>query len=474
MRNENEISDNWYSSEQEYVDSSDTEEFADSFELNDPISESVMDDEFYDDEYDEEQSGGSIVHTIVYMMIVLAFSIGIAILLWFAADDVLALTKADNEVTIVIGENDTLMDVAENLQSNGLINYKYLFVIYGKFSHAEQKFSAGTFELNQMFDYHALVNGLSANSETRKTVTLTFPEGYSLDQIINMLSENDVCTEEELKEVCANYEFDYEFLQGIPYGEYNRLEGYMFPDTYEFYVGDTPERVVNKFLSNFNNKVTEIMIGAIDSLNQDLRSRMEAEGSYSTEEIDAAMMDLSKIITLASLIEKEAGSDAERPTIASVIYNRLTSRVHELLQIDATVEYALGEYKPVLTDSDLAYDSPYNTYKYKGLPPGPIANPGLSSIMAAIYPESSDYYFYALNSSGTHEFFYTYIEQQEFISESALQDTETEAAPEETTEESTETEADSTETENGGVAVEPFYQQTITNEDGEEETINVQ
>jgi UPF0755 protein len=130
------------------------------------------------------------------------------------------------------------------------------------------------------------------------------------------------------------------------------------------------------------------------------------------------------------------------------------------LQIDATVEYALGEHKTELTANDLAVDSPYNTYKYKGLPPGPIANPGISSIMAAIYPDDTDYFFYALNDNGTHDFFYTYMEQQDFLN-GVTSEEEEEEAPVETTATTDEDE-------------EPFYQEIITDEDGTEETVNVQ
>jgi UPF0755 protein len=172
------------------------------------------------------------------------------------------------------------------------------------------------------------------------------------------------------------------------------------------------------------------------------------------------MMDIYDILTVASLIEKEAGSDSERSMISSVIYNRLTTRVHELLQIDATVEYALGEHKTELTANDLAVDSPYNTYKYKGLPPGPIANPGLSSIMAAIHPDDTEYFFYALNDSGTHNFFNTYMEQQDFLN-GVTSEEEEEETPTETTATTDEDE-------------EPFYTEIITDEDGTEETINVQ
>lgn len=424
----------------------------------------VYEDEYYDDyddDYYEEQRPKSLGRTIGYMVAVLLLSVAIAVVMWFAADDVLALTKPDNAITITISEEDTLEDVAQNLKDHGLVNYKYLFILYGKFSHAENKIGTGTFELNQMFDYHALVNGLASSSETRQTVTLTFPEGYSVDQIFAMLAENGVCTQEELEDVAANYDFEIDFIEDIPYGEANRLEGFLFPDTYEFYVDDEPVRVINKLLSNFENKFTEEMLADIDSLNQDIRMRMEDEGSFTEEEIENAMMTPYKIVTVASLIEKEAGSDGERVTISSVIYNRLTTRVHELLQIDATVEYALGEHKEVLTANDLAVENPYNTYKNKGLPPGPIANPGLSSIMAAIHPQDTDYFFYALNDTGNHSFFNTYMEQQDFLNgvtsedEADADDGEEAAAPENYDEE-------------------PYYTQTVVNEDGTEEEVHAQ
>jgi len=144
-------------------------------------------------------------------------------------------------------------------------------------------------------------------------------------------------------------------------------------------------------------------------------------------------MDMGKIVTLASLIEKEAGSESERSLIASVIYNRLTTHVHELLQVDATVEYVLGEdHEGPLTEADLEVESPYNTYLNKGLPPGPIANPGLASLMAAIYPKDTDFFFYALSEDGDHEFFETYMDQQDYLMGIITEAPEPEPEPEPT------------------------------------------
>ncbi len=461
-----------------YEDSQPQEEGAE-YDGDEYYDDEYYDDEYYDEDYDgdydenyddalAEKKPRSLKHTIIYMLVVLGLSLALAVAMWFAADDVLALTKSDNVVTVTIQDSDTLEDVAQNLKDHGLVRYKFLFILYGKFSHAEEKFSAGTFELNQLFDYHALVNGLASSSEARKTVTLTFPEGYSCDQIFSMLADNDVCTLEDLEDTAANYEFDFDFLQDLSYGDQNRLEGYLFPDTYDFYVDDNPVRVINKMLANFDSKFTETMKADIDTLNESIRTRMENEGSFSDEEIDNAMMDVRKIITVASLIEKEAGGDQERSLISSVIYNRLNTRVHELLQIDATVEYALGEHKTELTANDLAVDNPYNTYKNKGLPPGPIANPGIASIMAAIHPDNTDYYFYALNDTGTHTFFETYMDQQDFLNGVTSDSADDAATDENQTDDETANNDDATDDE------EPYYQETIVNEDGEEETVDAQ
>ena len=450
--------------ETDYADGSEPEEYYDYSEepYYDDYDEEY-DDEYYDgydqeygDEFDDEYETRpkTLGRTVLYMIIILLISLVFAIALWFAADDVLALTKPDNEITITVSEGDTLEDVAQNLKDHGLVNYKFLFVLYGKFSHAEEKISTGTFNLNQMFDYHALVNGMVATGSTRQTITLTFPEGFSMGQMFAMLEENGVCDVAALEETAANYTFEYDFLLDIPYGDKNRLEGFLFPDTYEFYLDDDAPRVIKKLLNNFNSKFTDDMLADIESLNQDIRRQMEEEGSFSESEIQDAMMNPYKIITVASLIEKEAGTDSERGLISSVIYNRLTTRVHELLQIDATVEYALGEHKSVLTQSDLSVDSPYNTYLYEGLPPGPIANPGISSIMAAIYPEDSEYFFYVLNDNGSHDFFATYMEQQDFLNakNGHPDEVEPEVSEEPATEESV-----------------PMIEPPVENPDGEEE-----
>ena len=363
---------------------------------------------------------------LIYVACVLLASFVLAVFAWKCADDVCALTKPDRNVTITVAATDSVKTVTKTLRENELIEYPWLFRFYCWFSHAGDKIEPGTYTLNNRYDYHALVNGMISTSANRATAKITVPEGYDCDQIFDLLAQKGVCTKEALENAAANDKFDYSFLSGIEYGEKNRLEGYLFPDTYEFFVGDDPDKVLDKFLKNFSKKFDSEMLAAIDSLNTSLRAKMEAAG-FSEQEIEDSMMNEYKIVTVASLIEKESASSSESTTISSVIYNRLCSKTYPLLEIDATVLYALGEHKATLTAADLMVDSPYNTRKYPGLPIGPISNPGISSLKAALYPEDTSYYFYALDKTGKHHFSETYEEHQKFL-DSLENGTETETA----------------------------------------------
>lgn len=356
------------------------------------------------------------VKVLLYVCCVLAASVLLAVGAWKCADDVLALTKLDRTVTFTVSEGESIASVAGRLKEEGLVEYEWLFKFYCWFSHAERKIEPGTYELNNLYDYHALVNGMIATSTDRATVTVTVPEGYECKDIFQLLAENGVCTVDELEQTAANYQFDYAFLRGLEYGSKTRLEGYLFPDTYEFYVNDKPENVIDKFLRNFDNKLTDQMYEDVAALNDRLREKMQASGFTDTE-IANAELTMHDVIIVASLVEKETAKTSESATIASVIYNRLCSKLYPCLQIDATIQYALGERKEVLSDADKYVISPYNTYTNAGLPAGPIANPGINSIRAALYPADTDYYFYALGTDGVHHFSTTYYEHQDFLAE---------------------------------------------------------
>lgn len=318
---------------------------------------------------------------VLYAVFIICICLLLASLLWLAATDVLGLGNEDQRVQVTIPEDFTIDSVADTLYKDGLIKYKFLFKLYANFSHASEKITAGTsFELNKNYDYRALVNGMNIHGGKRVEIDVTIPEGYTLKQIFELFAANRVCTEDELWETAANYDFKYDFLDASTLGDKHRLEGFLFPDTYKFYVGDSPSNAITKMLTNFNKK-------------------FKAEYVTRAEELGYSIHD---IVTIAAMIEKEAGADSERDLIASVIYNRLKSKSFPHLQIDATIYYAIAETGEAFSTD---VDSPFNTYQVKGLPAGPIANPGVNSIRAALYPQSTKYYFYALNKSGTHNFF---------------------------------------------------------------------
>ena len=293
------------------------------------------------------------LRVLLYVCCVLAASILLAVFAWKCADEVCALTAEDQVVTVTVPENATMSQVTDILMEKGLIHYRWLFSLYCMISGAESKIDPGTYELNAIYDYHALINGMIETAENRATVEVTIPEGFEADDIFALLEEKQVCSAAELQEAAANYQFDYDFLKDLEYGDYRRLEGYLFPDTYEFYMDDAPENVLGKFLRNFDNKITDEMYAALEELNTDLRTKMQ-QGGFSEAEIAAAELTFHDVIIVASLVEKETYRSSESGLIASVIYNRLCSKTYPCLNIDATIQYVLPERKEVLTNADKA------------------------------------------------------------------------------------------------------------------------
>lgn len=351
--------------------------------------------------------------TFIYVASVLLASMLLAFFAWLCVDDVCAFTRHEKIVAVTVEEGDGVNQVADTLKEAGLIRYKWLFKLYCSAANASRKIVPGTYELNAIYDYHALVNGMAASGR-RATVGVTIPEGYECKEIFELLESKGVCTAEQLWNAAANEEFEYAFLDGSVLGDRNRLEGCLFPDTYEFYVDDEPRNVLNKFLRNLDGKLTEELWDELDALNADLRAR-KANAGFTQEEIAEGELSMYEILNVASLIEREAAKGTEAGTIASVIYNRLCSKAYPCLNIDATIQYALPERKEVLSDADKLIDSPYNTYKYAGLPAGAIANPGMTSIRGALYPQETDYYFYALGNDGMHVFTRNYDEHLAFL-----------------------------------------------------------
>lgn len=343
-----------------------------------------------------------ILSTIIWIVLILAIGTAIGRTLWLCAADVLALGKTGQEVTITVDQDDDMDDVADKLQKAGMIRYPGLFKKFAKLTGKGDGIKVGsiTFSEETVYDYNALINAMSYKGNSTITVEVMIPEGYSCAQIYALLEEKGVCTVAELENYAAEGELDgYWFLEGVPRGHKYCLEGFMFPDTYEFYMDDDPRRVLEKFLDDFEYRFTNRMVDKFVALNNET----------------GLNLTLYEVIIVASIVEKEKSADLEGYSIASVFYNRLVNAsTYPYLNSDATILYATDYYNAgeLVTDAQINA-SPYNTYTQTGLPPTPIGNPGLSSLDAALDPEDTDYFYFILDrQAGYHRFSKTLAEHE--------------------------------------------------------------
>ena len=339
----------------------------------------------------------------IYVAAVLLGSMLLAGLGWILANDMCALDKGDETYSVTIEEGDGIFTIASKLKKAGLIRLSGFFVLYEIISGAKDDIDPGTYELNTSMDYRSLVHNMydpeAERREQEGLVLITIPEGYSVLQIVDLLAENGIATKEELVDAVSNFDFgeEYPFIDNSLNGQINRMEGYLFPDTYEFSKKKSAVYAIDTLLTNFNNRVSGDLLAQIE------------ESDYS----------LKEIITLASIIEKEViGDYEERANISSVFHNRMersNSETGNLLQSDATIHYAIRLMGLEESDFSTSLDSPYNTYIHGGLPKGPICNPSLASIRAAVNPNDTNYYYFAYGKDGVSHFFRTYNEHLAFI-----------------------------------------------------------
>lgn len=327
---------------------------------------------------------------------------------WLLFNDLCSLNKDYVEVTITVEEGDSVGDVAKKLKEAGLINYRGFFKFCGIFFHAGKTIDPGEWKLNSDMDYRSLIQNMH-DYELDKVnedgwIKVVIPEGKTVNEIIDILTEAGISTREELEDACANFEFQsYSFLKEDMLGKVNRMEGFLFPTTQAFDPEKTAVYDIDTMLTNF-----------VSQFDDELMADINASG-YS----------LYEIVTMASIIEKEGiGDETERKNIASVLYNRMDTTDRETygyLQLDTTIYYALSLEGKDKTAFDKEMDSPYNTYKYPGLPVGPICCPGMESIRAAVYPNETDYYYFAAGKDGVNHFFKTYNEHLAFINSDMYQ-----------------------------------------------------
>lgn len=344
----------------------------------------------------------------LYLICVVLASCLLASVGWLLFNDLCSLNKDYVEVKLTVEEDDSVGDVAKKLKDAGLINYRGFFQLCSVFLHGAKTIDPGEYDLNSDMDYRSLIQNMH-DYELDKVndegwIKVVIPEGKTVNEIIDILTEAGISTREELEDACANFEFQsYSFLQEDMLGQVNRMEGFLFPTTQAFDPEKTAVYDIDTMLTNFVSQIDDELMA----------------------DIDASGYSLHDIVTMASIIEKEGIGDAEeRKNIASVLYNRMNTTDRETygyLQLDTTIYYALSLEGKDKTAFDVELDSPYNTYKYPGLPVGPICCPGMDSIRAAVYPNDTEYFYFAAGKDGVNHFFKTYDEHLAFVNSDMYQ-----------------------------------------------------
>lgn len=291
------------------------------------------------------------------------------------------LSSSSNRVSVTISPGDTPSQVADQLIAKHLIRNRDAFVYYMRISGDASKLQAGDYSISPNMSITSIAAALESGHLDQVSVSL--PEGYTLKLMAQAAERAGVGTADQYLAAAADPAWSYDFLSSKPKDA--NLEGYLFPDTYSVNRTSTVRDLVKRQLDQF---------GAI--LTPDLR----AQAARATPERPAESIE--NLVILASIVEREVNTDPDRAVVCSVLYNRL--RVNQPLQVDATVLYALGQWKGALTLDDLKVNSPYNTYLHPGLPPGPIANPGVAAIKACVNPQKTDFLFYFTDPKGVTHF----------------------------------------------------------------------
>lgn len=353
--------------------------------------------------------------TYLFFIIVIIISMLLSIYAIFCLNDILAITKTKSSVTVSFTEQvDDSSKAINVLSDNGLIKCKNFCKFFVKLrdsvihsSRLGGPYEAGVYYLNGKMGLEGMLLTLQGNTVSTETVSLTFPEGYTTPEIIEKLSDNDVCDKNALISVIQTTEFTYSLVtnlkanENVPY----RLEGFLFPDTYEFYIDESAGSTIKKFLENGDEKFTA-----------EYRDKAKSMG-YSIYEI----------VTIASIIQKEAANTDQMSTISAVIHNRLKDRVNfPTLGCQSTADYITNKVAPSLSSTSshtadyyMSYYDTNNTSTVIGLPAGPICNPGIAAIEAALYPASTDDLFFFHDTNGTMYTAKTYTEFKEKVAKYA-------------------------------------------------------
>lgn len=382
-----------------------------------PPEDDGSDDE---DDDDDEQTGNKtlsvigrvlshlslIPKAVIYIVIVLIASAYLSYYIITIGNDIFALVSDNREVTVTIEEGATHENVAELLKSNGIIEYSWVYEIYMNYrgdGDSSNEYVAGEYTLNSNYNYSQIITVLTSKSIKREIVRVTIPEGFTIDQIIDLLVENGVGEREKYVEAINNYPYKWKFVQLLDemgYSEHRkyRLEGYLYPDTYDFYTTENEVYVINKMLNAFNDKFWK-----------DFTHENSKGETYQSHMLDEYGLTFDDVVVLASMVQSEGGNVDDFYAISYVFHNRLSHPASfPRLESDATIQYALPERITDSSQLDPNYETPYNTYLYDGLPPGAISSPGLDALSAVMFPappqtdsgRDIDAYFFVSNDAG--------------------------------------------------------------------------
>lgn len=315
---------------------------------------------------------------LVRLMVVTVICVGVG---WFYVQHMMydSYGNATDTKTIVISDGATTRSIATLLLAQNVIAKEWAFIAYMRFGDETGILKAGTYIIVPGLTIPDIATILVRGESLRRDIVVTFPEGWQIAQMAERLSAKGFDGKEFAmlaKTPSVQMRTQFDFLTTLPVGM--SLEGYLFPDTYNFLPETTIEEIVTVMLKNFDKKFTQEMRSHIAGFEQSIH----------------------EVVTLASIIEREVHIDTERPIVSGIFYNRLRDGIS--LGSDATLDYIFGESKIKHTIEDTQVDSPYNTYKNTGLPPGPIGNPSISALRAAVYPQKTEY-FYFLNNATTGE-----------------------------------------------------------------------
>lgn len=328
---------------------------------------------------------------------------GWSVLIYFYADHTLESPQREKAIVLEIPHGASSTEIGQLLEKNGLIRSDRFFNIYVRVTGATNALQAGVYEIPPDKNLEGILQIMASGKQN--TFRVTIPEGFTVKQIADRLSEHGI-DQDQFLEAVDNESFDYEFIKELDNNDKRlyRLEGYLFPSTYEIRKGASPEEIIDIMLKEFDKRLQR------DGVKNKLKEQN---------------LTVDKWVTIASIVEREGQVNEELPRISGVIHNRL--EIGMPLQVDATIQYLRGEQKARLMYKDLEVDSPYNTYKVKGLPPGPISSPGEAALNAVLEPEDHEYLYYVTRKDGTklHYFSKTYKEHLALKSKSEKSQTQT-------------------------------------------------